>query len=208
MDLIRILPAIGYFGIFSIIFAETGLLIGFFLPGDSLLFTAGFLASQNIFNIKVLVLITFFAAVIGDSVGYSIGKRYGRRLFHKKESFWFHPDHLQKAENFYEKHGKKTIVIARFVPVIRTFAPIVAGIGRMEYRSFLFYNVIGGIIWAVMLPILGFFFGSLIPDVDKYLIPVVVLIIIFSILPQTIQVLKSKEMRKQILILLFKPFRK
>ncbi|MBI2031104.1 MAG: VTT domain-containing protein [Candidatus Levybacteria bacterium] len=208
MDLIKILPVIGYLGIFGIIFAETGLLIGFFLPGDSLLFTAGFLASQNIFDIKILVLITFSAAVIGDSVGYSIGKHYGRRLFHKRESFWFHPDHLLKAENFYEKHGKKTIVIARFVPVIRTFAPIVAGIGKMEYKSFLFYNVIGGITWAVMLPILGFFFGNLIPDVDKYLIPVVGLIIILSILPQAIQILKSREMRKQILILFLKPFRK
>src|SRR3989344_5158681 len=205
-DLKVILPAIGYAGIFAVIFAESGLLVGFFLPGDSLLFTAGFLASQNIFDIKILVFITFSAAVIGDSIGYLIGKRYGRRLFHKKESFWFHPDHLLKAENFYEKHGKKTIVIARFVPVIRTFAPIVAGIGKMEYKTFLFYNVIGAVVWAVMLPILGFFFGSLIPDVDKYLIPVVLLIIILSILPQTIQVLKSKEMRKQILILFLKPF--
>ena len=128
MDLQTLLPTIGYFGIFAIVFAESGLLIGFFLPGDSLLFTAGFLASQGIFNIVLLTLGCFIAAVVGDSVGYAFGHKVGRRLFNRKESILFHKDNLIKAENFYEKHGRKTIIVARFLPVVRTFAPIVAGI--------------------------------------------------------------------------------
>ncbi|PIP04565.1 hypothetical protein COX53_01810, partial [candidate division WWE3 bacterium CG23_combo_of_CG06-09_8_20_14_all_40_14] len=148
MDLKEMLPAIGYAGIFFIVFAESGLLIGFFLPGDSLLFTAGFLASQNIFSIKVLALICFAGAVLGDSVGYEFGKKVGRKLFKRKDSFLFKKENLEKAEKFYEKHGKKTIVLARFIPVIRTFAPIIAGIGDMQYKTFISYNVFGGFFWA------------------------------------------------------------
>jgi len=207
MQLETILPAIGLLGIFAIVFAESGLLIGFFLPGDSLLFTAGFLASQGIFDIKTLAMVCFVAAVAGDSVGYTIGHKLGRKLFRKKESFFFHPDHLIKAEKFYEKHGKKTIVLARFLPVIRTFAPVVAGIGNMEYKTFLAYNVIGGFLWAVLIPITGFYLGKSIPDVDKYLLPIIIMIIVLSILPQAIHVFKSRETRKQILALILKPFR-
>lgn len=208
MNLETILPAIGILGIFAVIFAESGLLIGFFLPGDSLLFTAGFLASQGIFDIKVLVLICFIAAVAGDSVGYTIGHKLGRKLFRKKESFFFHPDHLIKAEKFYEKHGKKTIVLARFLPVIRTFAPIVAGIGSMEYKTFLTYNLVGGFLWAVLIPLTGFYLGKVIPDVDKYLLPIIIMIIVLSILPQAIHVLKNREIRMQFFALVLKPFKK
>lgn len=208
MQLETILPAIGLLGIFAIIFAESGLLIGFFLPGDSLLFTAGFLASQGTFDIKVLTLICFIAAVAGDSVGYTIGHKLGRKLFRKKESFFFHPDHLIKAEKFYEKHGKKTIVLARFLPVVRTFAPIVAGIGNMDYKTFLSYNLIGGFLWAVLLPLSGFYLGKTIPDVDKYLVPIIIMIVVLSILPQAIHILKNAETRKQILALILKPFKK
>ena len=207
MNLETILPAIGLLGIFAIVFAESGLLIGFFLPGDSLLFTAGFLASQGIFDIKALTLICFVAAVTGDSVGYTIGHKLGRKLFRKKESLFFHPDHLIRAEKFYEKYGKKTIVLARFLPVIRTFAPIIAGIGNMEYKTFLTYNIIGGFLWAVLIPITGFFLGKTVPNVDKYLLPIIIGIILLSVFPQAIHVFKSRETRKQIFALVLKPFK-
>ena len=207
-DLVKILPAIGYIGIFAIVFAESGLFIGFFLPGDSLLFTAGFLASQDIFDIKILVLICFLGAVLGDSVGYLFGHKVGRRLFQRKDSLLFHKDNLIKAENFYEKHGKKTIVIARFMPMIRTFAPIVAGIGSMEYKTFLSYNIIGGLLWGVGITLAGFYLGNLIPDVDKYLLPIVAVIILLSVSPGLIHILKSARHRKQLLSLLLKPFKK
>lgn len=208
MHLDTLLPAIGYFGIFAIVFAESGLLIGFFLPGDSLLFTAGFLASQNIFDIKILTFLCFIAAVTGDSVGYAIGHKLGRRLFRREDSFFFHPSHLLKAEKFYEEHGKKTIILARFLPVIRTFAPVVAGIGNMKYRTFFAYNIIGGFLWAVLLPLTGFYLGKTIPDVDKYLLPIIGSIIVLSVLPQAISVLKNEKARNHIFAFVLKPFKK
>lgn len=202
MHLETLLPAIGYLGIFLIVFAESGLLIGFFLPGDSLLFTAGFLASQDIFNIGILAIGCFIAAIVGDSVGYAFGHKVGRRLFNKTDSFFFHKDNLLKAERFYEKHGKKTIVIARFMPVIRTFAPIVAGMGSMEYKTFVVFNILGGLLWAVGLTVAGYLLGNLIPNVDRYLLPIIAFIVIVSVLPQAIHILKDKETRDQLLKLL------
>ena len=190
-DLTTILPTIGYLGVFAIVFAESGLLIGFFLPGDSLLFTAGFLASQNIFNIWFLILICFLGAVVGDSVGYWFGQKVGKRLFHKKDSILFHKNNLEKTQQFYEKYGKKTIVLARFMPVVRTFAPIVAGIGDMNYKDFLSYNIIGGILWAIWLPMLGYVAGNSFPDVDKYLLPILIVIIVVSVLPSFIHIAKD-----------------
>ena len=207
-DLLTILPAIGYVGILAIIFAESGLLIGFFLPGDSLLFTAGFLASQGVFDIKLLALGCFIAAVVGDSIGYAFGHKVGKRLFHRRESLFFHPDHLIRANSFYKRHGKKTIVLARFLPVIRTFAPIVAGVGDMEYKTFLSFNVVGAFLWAVAIPVAGYFLGSAIPDVDKYLLPIIAGIIMLSILPQTIHLLKDETSRKQIGLLINKAISK
>ncbi len=198
MHLDTILPTIGYIGIFLIVFAESGLFFGFFLPGDSLLFTAGFLASQGIFGIVPLAIGCFIAAVAGDSVGYFFGHKFGKRLFHKKDSLLFHKDNLMRAEKFYEEHGKKTIILARFMPIIRTFAPIVAGIGSMHYRTFVAYNLIGGFIWSVGLTTAGYFLGKSIPDVDKYLLPIIVLIIILSIAPSIYHVLKEKENRVKI----------
>ncbi|MBI2443168.1 MAG: VTT domain-containing protein [Candidatus Levybacteria bacterium] len=206
-DLAGIIEAVGYIGLFGIVFAETGLLIGFFLPGDSLLFTAGFLASQGIFNIYILCFIMFIAAVTGDSVGYLIGHKYGKRLFQKEDSLLFHKDHLVRAKNFYEKHGGKTIILARFMPVIRTFAPVVAGIGDMRYSTFLAYNVIGGIFWAIGLPTLGYILGSSIPDVDKYLLPIIALIVLVSVAPGIYHTLKTKEQRAA-LLKAFKSLRK
>ncbi len=193
LDIKQLVESFGYIGLFTIIFAESGLLIGFFLPGDSLLFTAGFLASQNILDIRILVPLLFIAAVTGDSVGYAFGQKVGRKLFTKDDSIFFHKKHLLKAQKFYEKHGGKTITIARFLPVVRTFAPIVAGIGNMEYKKFLMYNLLGGFIWAVCLPLAGYFLGSLIPDVDKYLLPIIVLIVIASVVPTALHLIKERK---------------
>lgn len=189
-------PLISYIALFTIIFAESGLFVGFFLPGDSLLFTAGFLASQGFLNIFILVVICFTAAVLGDSVGYAFGRRFGKRLFHKEDSFFFHKKNIVRAEKFYEKHGKKTIILARFIPVVRTFAPIVAGVGTMHYPTFLAYNIIGGVIWGIGIPVAGYFLGRLIPDVDRYLIPAVLLIVFISFIPAVYHILKEEESRR------------
>ena len=200
-DLEMLLRTVGYLGLFAIVFAETGLLIGFFLPGDSLLFTAGFLVHQNIlhFNIHLLVLILFLAAVFGDSVGYSFGRRAGHRLFNRKDSIVFHQENLRRAEEFYERHGAKTIIIARFVPVVRTFAPIVAGISKMRYRTFLSFNVVGGFLWAVGLTYLGYFAGKLITDTGINIEYVILGIILLSILPPIIHVFKEKKNRTAVI---------
>ncbi len=199
LSLIEILPVIGYAGIAGVIFAESGLLIGFFFPGDSLLFTAGFLASQGIFNIITLAIISFLSAVAGDSVGYWFGHRVGRQIFQRDDSLLFHRRNLERAEQFYAKHGGKTIILARFMPVVRTFAPILAGVGDMNYSHFLTYNLIGGAGWGIGVPLAGYFLGSLIPGVDQYLIPIVIGIIILSVLPSAIHVLRNPENRAQLI---------
>ncbi len=203
-DLPEIIKAIGLFGVLAVVFAESGLLVGFFLPGDSLLFTAGFLASQNLLNIYTLTVGCFIAAVAGDSVGYAFGKKVGKRLFHREDSIFFHKKHLEKAKLFYEKHGKKTIILARFLPVVRTFAPIVAGMGDMHYPTFLSFNIIGGFLWSMGLTLAGYFLGKSIPDVDKYLIPIVLVIIILSIMPTALHILKDSDNRKNLLKFLFR----
>lgn len=179
----------------GIIFAESGLLFGFFLPGDSLLLTAGILASQGLINIFFLLILTFVSAVAGDNVGYSTGKRFGKRLFNKKESKFFKPEHLVSAHEFYQKHGGKTIILARFIPFIRTFAPIVAGMGNMRYKTFFVYNLIGGFLWAVGVTCLGYFMGRLIPDIDRYLLLVIGVIIFVSVAPTVWHVLKEPSGR-------------
>lgn len=200
-DLELFIKTVGMLGVWAVVFAESGLLIGFFLPGDSLLFTAGFLASQGFFDISILTFGFFVAAVAGDSTGYTLGQRLGKKLFQRKDSLLFHKDNLLKAQEFYKKHGKKTIILARFVPVVRTFAPIVAGMGDMEYRTFLAFNVIGGALWAIGVTLLGYVLGSSIPDIDRYLLPIIGLIIILSILPNAYHILKSPSARKQIIVI-------
>lgn len=190
-DLITFIKAAGYIGVGSIVFAESGLFIGFFLPGDSLLFTAGLLASQAYLNILWLIVVTFFAAVIGDSVGYAFGKRVGPKIFNRPQSLWFHPGHVAKAHAFFEKHGAKTIILARFVPIIRTFTPIVAGVGGMSYRQFLINNLIGGALWAIGVPLAGYFLGKTVPNIDHYLLPIIILIVVVSLLPAAIHLLKK-----------------
>ena len=192
------IKAAGYLGIFGTVFAESGLFFGFFLPGDSLLFTAGFLASQGYFNILFLSMFCFLGAVLGDSFGYAFGKKTGLKLFAMENSLIFKKSHLEKARVFYETYGGKTIILARFIPIIRTFAPILAGVGVMKYSVFLSYNIIGGALWAVGLPFLGYFLGNVIPDVDKYLILIITAIIIASIFPPIIHILKSEEHKTEI----------
>jgi len=200
-DIEALISTVGVLGIAAIVFAESGLLIGFFLPGDSLLFTAGFLTNVEILktNIHLLVAILFIAAVAGDSVGYAFGRRVGRRLFTRPNSKLFKQENVQKAEAFYEKHGGKTIILARFVPVVRTFAPVVAGVGKMSYKTFLSYNIVGGLLWAGGITYLGYFLGgwftSLGLDIDQVILPIVAVIILLSISPAIIHLVRDKEQR-------------
>lgn len=192
-DLQELIRAVGYAGIGGIIFAESGLLIGFFLPGDSLLFTAGFLASQGYFNLFVLIIISLIAAIVGDSVGYAFGRKVGKSLFSRSQSRFFRPEHLVKAQEFYKKYGAKTIVIARFVPIVRTFAPILAGVSEMHYPTFATYNIIGGLFWTISLPVLGYFLGSLIPNIDHFILPIIGLIVILSVIPPVIEYWRERQ---------------
>ena len=190
-DLKEVIQAVGYIGLFAIVFAESGLFFGFFLPGDSLLFTAGFVASQGYFDLWTLMALLIVAAITGDSVGYWSGEKFGRRLFTNEESFWRNPKRLEAAHAFYEKHGGKAIVLARFIPAVRTFVPIAAGMARMSYRKFLFWNVMGGIGWVVSMTAGGYYLTEVIQtrlglqekDIDKILLPVIGLIIIVSAMP-------------------------
>lgn len=186
---LRDLPALvqwaGYVGLTIIIFAETGLLVGFFLPGDSLLVTAGLLAADPAFglNVWLLGLILTVAAIVGDTVGYHVGKATGPRIFTRENSLFFHKDHLLKAQAFYEKHGGKTIIIARFMPIVRTFAPVVAGVGQMRYASFLAYNVVGGVLWIWSMLITGYVLAKTVPGVAQHVEKVILVVVFLSILP-------------------------
>ncbi|MEI9967029.1 MAG: VTT domain-containing protein [Candidatus Moraniibacteriota bacterium] len=182
IDLIDLIELVGYVGLFAIVFAETGLFLGFFLPGDSLLFIAGFLVGQGVFSLPLMLFVIWFAAITGNLVGYEFGRRVGPRLFSREDSLLFKKSHALKAQAFYERHGPKTIVLARFMPIVRTFAPIVAGVGRMEFRTFFIYNLIGGTAWTAILVLGGYFLGS-IPFVREHLEPMILLVIFLSILP-------------------------
>ena len=199
-DLEQLITTVGYAGIFGMVFSESGLLFGFIFPGDSLLITAGLLASRGILNIYILVPLCIIGAVSGDGVGYWIGKKAGKKLFKKEDSFFFHKKNLVKAQKFYEEHGGKTIVIARFMPFIRTFAPIVAGIGDMKYSRFIFFNVFGGIFWVLSTTFLGYFVGSKFPGADKYFHYIILAVILVSVLPSAIHLWKEygKDIKKKI----------
>ncbi len=192
-DLVSLIKGAGYLGLFGIVFAESGLLVGFFLPGDSLLFTAGFLASQGYLDIRTLALLTFAAAVLGDTVGYTFGNRIGYKIFNKEKSIFFNKAHLERARNYFETYGAKTILLARFVPIVRTFAPIMAGVGKMRYRVFLSYNVIGALFWAGGVTSLGYYLGNAIPNADRFILPIVGLIIVLSVMPGVIHIFKKSR---------------
>lgn len=187
-----------YFGLIFIVFAETGLAVGFFLPGDSLLVVAGLFAATGKLNLAVLVGTLFVAAVAGDAVGYFTGAKMGPRLFKKRKSLLFRPSHLQKAHAFYEKYGGKTIVIARFVPIVRTFAPLVAGAAEMPYRRFVVFNVAGGFLWITSMLLAGYFLGSLLKskfgiDLDEHIEWVVLVVVLLSLLPPFVEFIKSRR---------------
>ncbi len=186
----------GYVGLTLIVFTETGLLIGFFLPGDSLLVTAGLLAANPKLGLNILVLnlLLIPAAIIGDAVGYTIGRRAGRPLFDRPDSRFFKRRNVEKAQRFFDKHGPKTIVLARFVPFVRTFAPIVAGVGRMHYPTFAAYNVLGGLLWGVGLTLVGFLLGEAF-DVDRYLLPIIAAIVVASLIPVAREALKARRVQ-------------
>jgi membrane-associated protein len=185
----------GLIAIGATVFAESGLLIGFFLPGDTLLFGAGILAAQGTLPLGWLLVIVIACAILGDNVGYSIGRRTGKRLFHKKESILFRPEHLERAEKFYEEHGGKTIILARFVPVVRTFAPMVAGIGKMPRQRFMAFNVVGGVLWGGSITLLGYWLGQRLPWLEDYIEPVILGILGLSIALALIHLFKEKETR-------------
>jgi len=183
LDPLFLIQTLGLVGVWLIIFAESGLLIGFFFPGDSLLFTAGLLASQGLLNIWWLALGSIAAAVLGDNAGYWFGKKVGPKIFTREDSIFFHKNHLRRAAEFFNQHGKKAIILARFMPVIRTFTPILAGVGKMEYKTFFTYNLIGGLIWAGGVTWLGYLLGATVPGIDHYLWPIILIIVLTSFLP-------------------------
>ena len=200
-----------YFGLFFIIFAETGLAVGFFLPGDSLLVVAGLFAAAGKLNLWVMWISLFVAAVVGDAVGYYSGKKVGEAVFSRPKSRFFNPAHLKKAHAFYEKHGGKTIIIARFVPIVRTFAPIVAGAANMSYRQFLTYNIFGGFFWVTSMLFAGYFLGGLVErlvrsvfGVEGFLLEdhidkVVIVIVFLSVLPIIFEYIKARREKRSII---------
>ena len=197
-DVRGLVQTVGYIGLVIIIFSETGLLAGFFLPGDSLLVTAGLFAAKGDMNILLLNLLLIPAAVIGDAVGYWIGHKAGPHLFKKEQSLFFRKDYLIKTHEFYEKYGGVTIILARFMPIIRTFAPTVAGIAQMKYFDFFKYNVFGGILWVSGMTLLGYFLGNVIPDIDKHIEKVIVIIVFLSISPAIYKYISHKIKKRKL----------
>ena len=191
----QLITTFGTIGIILVVFAESGLLFGFFLPGDSLLITAGVFAAKGDLNLAVIVVGVFVAAVAGDQVGYAFGNKVGPALFRRPDSRFFKRKHLERAQRYFDEHGPRTIVLARFVPIVRTFAPIVAGMGEMRYRTFATYNVVGGLLWGVGLTTLGFVLGEAI-DIDRYLLPVIAVIVAASLVPVLVELRRSRTGRR------------
>jgi membrane-associated protein len=177
----------------AIVFVETGLFVGFFLPGDSLLVSAGIFAAMGHLSLPWLLVAASACAVAGDQVGYWIGRRAGQALYRREDSFFFRKQHLQRAHDFYEKYGGKTIVLARFVPIVRTFAPAVAGAANMNYRRFVTFNVVGGILWVWSMLLTGYFLSSVIPNIDQHIELVIVIVVFLSLLPAVIEVLRNRR---------------
>ena len=183
----------GLTALVGIVFAETGLMIGFFLPGDSLLVTAGVFAGAGRLDLGSLLVSVSLAAIVGDQLGYYIGARTGPRLFAREDSLLFRRAHLLRAKAFYERHGGKTIILARFMPIIRTFAPVVAGIGEMQYRRFVAFNVVGGIGWVCSMSFLGYFLGRTVPDIDRHIHVVIAVVIALSLLPGVVEYVRHRR---------------
>lgn len=201
-DVNNIIQSGGIILVSIIVFAESGLLVGFFLPGDTLLFAAGLAASQGEVSLPILIIAIVAAAIIGDNVGYSFGKKAGPRIFQKKDGIIFRHEYLEQAEKFYEKHGGKTIILARFVPMVRTFAPVVAGAGKMPRERFMAFNVVGGILWGAGMPLLGYLVGDSIPHLDKYIEVVIIGVVVASFGLALLHILKDKKTRQKLLLLM------
>ena len=192
-ELIRL---VGFYGLILIVFAETGLLVGFFLPGDSLLITAGLFAARGDFDYAMLLLALIPAAIIGNATGYYIGHRTGMTLYNRPDSLLFRREHLRMTHEYYEKHGGKTIILAQFIPILRTFAPVVAGVGEMGYRQFASYNVVGAILWVGSMVTAGYMLGNAIPNIESRIHYVVAVVIFISLLPPGIALLKARLRKK------------
>jgi membrane-associated protein len=186
----------GLFGLAAIIFSETGLLIGVFLPGDSLLVTAGLLAARGYLNVYALAPVLTVAAICGNSVGYFIGRATGPRIFNRENSLFFNKKHAIRAHEFYEKHGRKTIVLAQFMPIIRTFGPVVAGVGGMKFRTFITFNIMGAVLWIWSMVAIGYFLGSYIPGIDQHIEIVVAIVVFISLLPGLISWYRGKRAKQ------------
>lgn len=191
-ELIRI---VGQFGLPLIIFAETGLLIGFFLPGDSLLITAGLFAARGDLSLPLLIVTLIPAAILGNATGYQIGKRTGKTLYSRPDSLLFRREHLRMTHEYYERHGGKTIIIAQFAPILRTFAPVVAGVAEMGYRRFAGYNIIGAMLWIASMTLTGYLLGNIIPGIDKRIDVLVMVVVAISLVPALIGWLRSRANR-------------
>ena len=198
--LLHFITGFGWLAVLLVIFAESGLMVGFFLPGDSLLFIAGTLVQQQIFHINILMFVglLFLAAVAGNSTGYYIGRKFGRRLFRRPDSRFFRQEFLEQAEKFYEKNGSKAIVLAMFVPIVRAFSPVVAGIAHMPYRTFVTFNILGALIWTSSFTLLGYFAGNIIEQLGINIEVAALIIIFLSLLPGVAHVLSEPENRAKI----------
>lgn len=191
LDLATLIQAVGYLGIFLIVFADSGLLLGLVLPGDSLLFTAGLLASQGHLDLWTLIIVASLGAILGDFVGYAFGKRGGPKLFTREDAWLFTTHQLEHARHFYERHGGKTIFLARFIHFVRTLAPMIAGAAGMPYGTFLFYNIFGGLFWVISVSTLGYWLGTTIPDIDQYLLPILGVIGILAFAPTLVHLIQG-----------------
>jgi membrane-associated protein len=194
----QVIESGGLIAVGLMVFAETGLLIGFFLPGDTLLFSSGIFAATGKINIIALLVTVILSSIIGNQVGYQIGEKTGHKIFNKEDGIFFRKEYILKAQAFYEKHGGKTVVLARFIPVVRTFAPVVAGMGDMNQASFTLYNIVGGILWGGGITLLGYVFGNKIPNIEKYVVPIFILANIITWSPVVYHALKDPVTRKKI----------
>jgi membrane-associated protein len=197
LGLLDTIIAFGYIGVFITIFAESGFLLGFFLPGDSLLFTVGLLSSQGYFNIEIIVILALSGAILGDNFGYWVGKKFGPKIFNRDDSFFFKKKYVARAAEFYSLYGKKAIILARFVPIVRTFVPIMAGVARMQYGIFVSYNVIGGIIWTVGVTLVAYTLGTQFPGIKEYLHIIIVGIILVSVLPIVFDLARQRLSKRE-----------
>ena len=193
LDPTHLVRDFGYLGLFITVFLESGIIFGFFLPGDSLLFAAGLLASQHHLNIFAVIILSVSGAILGNNAGYYTGKKTGHTLFNRPKSWIFSPRRVREAHIFFEREGGRALILARFIPAVRTFVPIIAGVGEMPYKTFFKFNALGGLLWGILLPLLGYTLGKTVPDIDKYLLPAIAVIIVLSALPVLLHYHKNKR---------------